>query len=67
MSTNSKPLAGSSREAVVTTVSATANSMDRIILEEVARLRAQMAVASVATGGRVSRGIAIARRIFQKA
>jgi uncharacterized protein (DUF885 family) len=64
MSTNSKPLAGSPREVVVTTVSATPNSMDRIILEEVARLRAQMAaVASVATGGRFSRAL----RIFQKA
>lgn len=68
MSTKSEPVAGSPRAAVVTTVSATTDSMDRIILEEVARLRAQMAaVASVATGGRVSRSIASARRMFQKA
>jgi ATP-dependent Zn protease len=43
------------------------NRMDRIILEEVARLRAQMvSLASAATGGRVSRAVAGARRIFQK-
>jgi hypothetical protein len=41
--------------------------MDRIILEEVARLRAQMvSLASAATGGRVSRAVSGARRIFQK-
>jgi ATP-dependent 26S proteasome regulatory subunit len=58
----------STKSEAVATVSPTLNSMDGIILEEVARLRAQMAaVASVATGGRVSRGIASARRIFQKA
>jgi len=60
--------AGSSRGVVVATGSVTSNSMDRIILEEIARLRAQMvSVASAATGGRVSRAVASARRILQRA
>ena len=43
------------------------NSMDRIIVEEVGRLRAQMAsVASVATAGRVSRAVTSARRVFRR-
>ncbi|MGH9871812.1 MAG: AAA family ATPase [Pyrinomonadaceae bacterium] len=44
------------------------SSMDRISLEEAARLRAQIATASsVAAGGRVSRAVASARRLFQRA
>ena len=47
---------------------ATLSSMDAIILEEAARLRVQIATASpVAVGGKMSRVVASARRIFQRA
>ena len=62
---STKPEPGADRGAIA---GSSSNSMDRIILEEVARLHTQMvSVASAASGGRVSRAVASARRIFQKA